>query len=387
MKKLSPLVSIIVTTYNRYELLRLALKKIYEQTYPYIEVIVSDDCSTDKTYNIKDEFPSIKYVRTPKQSGYMLNAKYALSHAKGDYILFSTDDDLLGDNDFLESTIKKFNEDKNIDMVFSRVQIGYGKENIINKFPFKTLYSAESFFDNFLKLRLNFDDYYVLSTIVFKKDKLNSIKPFKSIFNQSSTIDSSIIFRYVATCNSIAFLDMIGHKWNRPKDESLSNSNREDLVKQARYNLAFPFDVDSFVDSLDYIDIKLRKKIKAIMSQRVEYSFHAILSEKERLNNQSNFRNLLKQLDLNSNIYIYGRGWTGLELKEFFLEKSILNYTFVDDYKLNFEDTICFKELELMKDFKQVVITSYKYKDIYKIYRRLNKLNNIKVYDLLGNEE
>ncbi|XPV68883.1 MAG: glycosyltransferase [Halarcobacter sp.] len=387
MKKSNPLVSVIITTYNRYSLLKFALKELAKQTYKNLEIIVSDDCSSDNTKEIKNDFPFIKYIKNTKQSGYLLNAKYALSYVTGDYVIFATDDDLFGNKFFIEKSIDMFKSDRNIDMIFSRVEIIYGKTKILNKFPFKNCYTREGFFDNFEELNLNFDDYYVLSSIVFKKEKLDLINPFNSIFENSATIDSSIIFRYVSICEKIAFLDLVGYRWNRPIENSLSNSNRNDLVKQAKFNLVFPFDVDSFVDKLDNIDLGLKKKIKSIMSKRVEYVFQAVLSEKERLNNQTNFKNLVNKLDLNNTIYIYGRGWTGLELKNFFYENKITDFIFVDDYKVGFDDTMGFDEFKSIGSYKQTVITSYKYKDIYNIYRKLNKLNNIEIYDLLGTDE
>ncbi len=55
-------ISVIIPTYNRYEVLQRALRSVYAQSYPPKEVIVVDDGSNDQTSEIQEEFPSIKYI-------------------------------------------------------------------------------------------------------------------------------------------------------------------------------------------------------------------------------------------------------------------------------------------------------------------------------------
>ena len=56
-------ISVIIPTYNRYELLKRALTSVYAQSYQPEEVIVVDDGSSDATCNIKNDFPNIVYIR------------------------------------------------------------------------------------------------------------------------------------------------------------------------------------------------------------------------------------------------------------------------------------------------------------------------------------
>ncbi len=52
----TPLVSIAMATYNGEKYLKEQLDSIYVQTYKNIEVIVTDDCSTDQTVDILKEY-------------------------------------------------------------------------------------------------------------------------------------------------------------------------------------------------------------------------------------------------------------------------------------------------------------------------------------------
>jgi len=54
-------ISVVIPTYNRYEVLKRALSSVFSQTYQAFEVIVIDDGSTDKTQQIIQDFPNIKY--------------------------------------------------------------------------------------------------------------------------------------------------------------------------------------------------------------------------------------------------------------------------------------------------------------------------------------
>ena len=54
-------ISVVIPTYNRYEVLKRALASVFAQTHSPFEVIVIDDGSTDNTSQIQQEFSTIKY--------------------------------------------------------------------------------------------------------------------------------------------------------------------------------------------------------------------------------------------------------------------------------------------------------------------------------------
>jgi glycosyltransferase involved in cell wall biosynthesis len=105
-----PLVSIIIPTYNRKDILSLGLTGILRQTYPNIETIVVDDGSTDGTEEIIDSFKEsmvIKYIKF-EHDGYGLarSRNAGLVEANGD-IVFFLDDRLMMESDAVETLIKK----------------------------------------------------------------------------------------------------------------------------------------------------------------------------------------------------------------------------------------------------------------------------------------
>jgi len=96
------LVSICIPQYNRIDFLKINLKKIEDQDYTDIEIIISDDASSDNTQEeireIKKyyKFP-IKYFRFEKNQGYDRNLRKSLELATGNYCFILGNDDTLSD--------------------------------------------------------------------------------------------------------------------------------------------------------------------------------------------------------------------------------------------------------------------------------------------------
>ncbi len=92
-----PLVTIIITTYNRCKLLPRALKSAINQTYSNIEIIVVDDASNDYTTQIVQEYllndTRIKYIKNENRSGANMSRNKAILAAKGTFIAGLDDDD------------------------------------------------------------------------------------------------------------------------------------------------------------------------------------------------------------------------------------------------------------------------------------------------------
>lgn len=94
--KALPTVSICVPTYNDGRFLRGSLASITAQTYPRLEILVSDDGSSDDTAEIVRSFddPRITYHRNPRNLGQFENVNRCIQRARGEYIAIYHSDDL-----------------------------------------------------------------------------------------------------------------------------------------------------------------------------------------------------------------------------------------------------------------------------------------------------
>lgn len=85
-------ISVVIPTYNRYELLKRALASVFSQTHPAHEVIVIDDGSCDKTPQILQYFPQIQYYYQ-KNSGVSSARNLGIKKANCEWIAFLDSDD------------------------------------------------------------------------------------------------------------------------------------------------------------------------------------------------------------------------------------------------------------------------------------------------------
>ena len=91
------LVSIVMPSYNTAKYIEEAIVSVLNQTYPYWELIVVDDCSTDSTEKVLKQYlmdNRIHFLKNEKNSGAAVSRNYALREAKGKWIAFLDSDDL-----------------------------------------------------------------------------------------------------------------------------------------------------------------------------------------------------------------------------------------------------------------------------------------------------
>ena len=128
------MVSICIPIYNGAKYLQEALDSIKIQTYNDIEIIISDDGSTDNSLAIVNKFkseidiPVHIYRHNPSSIGE--NWNNCIKHCKGEFIKFLFQDDILY-KDCIKNMVNVFNNTPNVNMVSSKRDIICDK-NILN---------------------------------------------------------------------------------------------------------------------------------------------------------------------------------------------------------------------------------------------------------------
>lgn len=119
--------SILIPTYNREKLIKRAIDSVLNQTFPYFELIIIDDASTDNTQNIVQSINDsrIVYIKHEVNKGQNPAYNTGLRIAQGKYISFlDSDDEWLQTK--LEETYKKFISDNELGLVY---HLGGMKDN------------------------------------------------------------------------------------------------------------------------------------------------------------------------------------------------------------------------------------------------------------------
>lgn len=92
------LVSVITPVYNAEKYLKRSIDSVLAQTYPYIEMILVDDCSKDNSaciiHKYQQTYHQIKYYLLPQNMGAGYARNKALELAKGQYVAFLDADDV-----------------------------------------------------------------------------------------------------------------------------------------------------------------------------------------------------------------------------------------------------------------------------------------------------
>ena len=186
MEKTKPLVSIIVPNYNHAIYLRRRLDTIFNQTFQNFEVIILDDCSSDNSKEIIEEYRNrpqvnhIVYNEVNSGSPFKQWAK-GFEFAQGEYIWIAESDDW-AELTFLEETVQRIRA-YNVNLVFTNSYIVFPDKQTID-----VEIQKDSFFDGkwLIRNKMIFQNFILnASAALFKKETLNSIPKTYQSFKSS----------------------------------------------------------------------------------------------------------------------------------------------------------------------------------------------------------
>lgn len=124
MSEDNPLVSVGLPTFNRVGSLRRAAESVLAQDYPNLELIISDNASTDETRELCEELcrldDRVRYVRQTSNRGATANFHEVLDRSRGKFFMWLSDDDWL-DRSYVTVCVRKLIEEADCALVGGRV--------------------------------------------------------------------------------------------------------------------------------------------------------------------------------------------------------------------------------------------------------------------------
>lgn len=173
--KKEPLVSIMMTSYNRALLIGEAIRSILDQNYSNWELLILDDASTDQTAEVVANFAHndsrIVYAPTPKNLGITKNRNRGFALAKGSYIAVLDSDDLWSDKDKLTKQVEFLELHKDHVVVGTNVTVinGEGK---------KTGELHYALTDTDIRKKMLLRNQFAHSAVLMRKSTLPLPKPY-----------------------------------------------------------------------------------------------------------------------------------------------------------------------------------------------------------------
>lgn len=254
-----PLITIAIPTYNRADnYLKQAIQCAINQTYSNVEIIISDNCSTDNTEAVVKNFkyPRIRYFRQEKNIGGNNNFNFCIEQAKGEYFLLLMDDDLI-DSDFIETCMRGVNYDVNVGIVRTGTRIIDSQGTIIQECPNMVGgLSTEEFFRGWFAYKTTL---YLCSTL-FNTKRLRKIGGLKSKHN---------LFQ-----DDIALVQLAA-RFGRADVQDIKASAREHASKNTFAALVSDWCEDSH-DLLDLMCELVPKESKTLIRSEGMYFFSKI---------------------------------------------------------------------------------------------------------------
>ncbi|NME82787.1 glycosyltransferase [Clostridium sp. SM-530-WT-3G] len=332
-KKIFPLVSILIPTYNRPEYFELALQSAINQTYPNIEIIIGDDSTNSDTEEIINnkyinKVDNIKYYHNSKNIGQFDNYLKLMELANGEYINFLMDDDLFEPTK-IEKMIKYFinDIDEKISLVTSNRNIIDDNGKINGSFILDKIFDGKDVLNvnggELVKFLLIYN-YNIIgepTTVLFRKDKLKDkfgcYKGRRYICN----VDQATWFNLLENGNAIIIKECLSsfrrHVNQQLKHEKMLVGGAEDyvfsIIEMIEKKMFHEYDeyescIDNCLKYLEYIKYKVndRKRINNLYNTLIK---HKKLLSEHFLDKELTKTNMLNNTRLNNerDLFVYDR--------------------------------------------------------------------------------
>lgn len=205
-----PLISVIIPVWNGEKYLPEALRSIYAQQYPSLEIIVIDDGSIDNTATIAQANKNIMYLYQDHQ-GPSAAKNLGLRNANGNFIAFLDCDDLWIQNS-LSQHLNYLIENPSVNIIQSKVQDFYFDSELKKICPITQPYFMFPFMGSSLFRKLVFDSVGLFeASLNFSEDWDWALRAYESNIKKEKLNFLSLLIRK--------------HENNMTKNASISQLN------------------------------------------------------------------------------------------------------------------------------------------------------------------
>ncbi len=219
------LVSIVLATYNSERYLREQLDSLYSQTYRNIEVVVSDDNSTDGTVAILAEYArkhGLRYSINSRNTGFVKNFQKAITMCSGELVALCDHDDVWFPEK-IETLVAAIDD---FSMVCCDATVIDSKGELAAFSLYK--HAGRKFFHEEQFIHLLYGNYITGCTTLFKKQILENALPFPD----SIPYHDWWLAIIAAAGNGIAFVDrpLMGYRYHGANQSETAKKNKFEFI-------------------------------------------------------------------------------------------------------------------------------------------------------------
>jgi len=226
-----PLVSIGMPVYNAEEYIGRSIDSVLNQTYSNLELIISDNASTDSTQEICKKYlkmdSRISYYRLEKNFGAAINFNSTFNLSNGEYFKWQAHDDIMA-NSYLSKCLNILKNDRQIVLchTFDQVIDEVGKRKKVLSFQ-NINFNEKLVYQNYLKFLKNFRYGQDEATVVnglFRTDVL-------ALTNLIGNYNSSdlVLLAQIVLCGKIEIINecLFFKRYHKNKSTQANRTNKE----------------------------------------------------------------------------------------------------------------------------------------------------------------
>ncbi len=215
---MKPLVSILMTSYNAEKYIQQAIESVLMQTYTHWELLIADDCSTDATRDVIQQFsdPRIRKFHNKKNLHYLRTRNKLAPHAEGEFIALLDADDFYHPEK-LENQLLAFVEDPALHLVGTHVFYTNEKGVILDYVDSKPTDHEQ------IAKRIKTQNVFTGSTIMVRRSSWNELNGYRDFFNTLGYEDYDLTSRLIEKHKSANLKEALYYYRQYPESTSRKN--------------------------------------------------------------------------------------------------------------------------------------------------------------------
>ena len=224
-------VDILLATYNGENYLVEQLESILSQTYSNFRLLISDDCSTDGTRKILEEYKEkdsrIQLFFQGKNLGVIKNFEYLLKKVESKYYMLSDQDDIWKENK-IEKSVEKL-ENSESDLVYTDLEVVDANLNVTYEsyWKLKGIYKKIKKYNNFEALYLN--NFVTGCTLISKEEYIRDVLPLPD--TSKFVLHDYWIALIVSQKGKISYIEEPLIKYRQHKNNKIGSKKQSDSLK------------------------------------------------------------------------------------------------------------------------------------------------------------